>query len=196
MDAAEALQALFQQADQLQTEVHTRYPEMICHAGCGGCCEHHGSPIAYALEWQAILPLLEQDNALKERVKTRFLAIKQSLRQSLKSGQVVGLREALFEASCPFLEQQRCSIYAQRPLTCRTFGNTRLYEDSDPLQWQEIYSCTMEKERWETQLKMAGDVPIELPVRETLFQSLEKLDKKKSSTLLVFLERYFADATS
>lgn len=192
---AESLQALFSEADRLQQDVHSQNPEMICHAGCSFCCEHHGSPITHALEWQAIEPLLEQDSDLKSRVYARFQALKQGLRQNLKKGELVSLREALFETSCPFLEERRCAVYEVRPLTCRTFGNTRLYSDSDPRDWKEIYSCTMEKERWEKQLKMADAPPLALPPRETLFATLEALDGKPASTLLVFLERYFAHAT-
>ena len=192
---AEPLIALFAEADRLQQEVHSQNPEMICHAGCSFCCEHHGSPITYALEWQGIEALLEQDSAFTARVKERFEHLKQGLRQNLKSGELVSLREALFETTCPFLEDRRCSVYAARPLTCRTFGNTRLYADSDPQNWQEIYSCTMEKERWEKQLKMADAPPLNLPPREALFQTLEALDGKPASSLLVFLERYFAHAT-
>jgi len=192
----ESLKALYAEADQLQQEVHSQNPEMICHAGCSFCCEHHGSPITHTLEWQAIEPLLDQDLAFRSRVRVRFDTLKQGLRQNLKSGELVSLREALFESSCPFLEDRRCSVYAVRPLTCRTFGNTRLYADSDPRDWKEIYSCTMEKERWEKQLKMADAPPLALPVREALFQTLEALDGQPASTLLVFLERYFAHATS
>lgn len=192
--ATDALKALYQEADQLQDTVHQQNPEMICHAGCSFCCEHHGSPITHLLEWQLIEPLLDADADLQARVKARFLQLKQGLRTQLLSGERVSLREALFETACPFLENRRCGIYAVRPLTCRTFGNTRLYTDSDARNWQEFYTCTMEKERWEKQLKMADAPPVDLPVREALFHTLETLDGQKASTLLAFLERYFADA--
>jgi len=194
MPSFDSLEALWEQADVLQAETQARYPDMNCHAGCADCCKFHGSPITYPVEWLQIQAQLDRDSVLKQAVKERFQALQQYLRSRLKAQEKPTLREALFVAPCPFLAENRCEIYALRPLTCRTYGNTRLKESTPSDSVQDFYTCDMEKERWEEMLPMAQEEPIHLPARESLFQALEKIDPQAPQTLLVYLERYLRHA--
>lgn len=189
------LKNLYRQADQQMIGVQQRYPSLICLTGCHACCLHQGSPITYRIEWLAIQALLERDPELKARVRQRFLAYRQKLRQALDQQQTLSVREVLFETPCPLLENGRCSVYDQRPMTCRAYGNTRLYVHSLPDNLSEIYTCDEEKLRWGQQLRAADAPPPQLPDREGLFAALEALDGAPPLTLMVFLERYLRDET-
>lgn len=190
------LEALYHQADQQMAEVQQRYPDLICLTGCHACCLHQGSPITYHIEWQAIQATLARDPQFKARVQQRFLAYRQKLRQQLDQLQTLSVREALFETPCPFLESGRCSIYAQRPMTCRTYGNTRLHTHSQPDNLSEMYTCDEEKLRWKQLLESKKTPPPEFPDRESLFARLEALNGAPPLTLMVFLERYLRDEIS
>lgn len=72
-----------------------RYPEQInCHQGCDACCE------------------LQSVNALEAF----------SIWQSLQTTTAPALLSDSTHEKCIFLNQGTCSIYAVRPLICRTHG--------------------------------------------------------------------------
>jgi Fe-S-cluster containining protein len=191
------LEDLWQQAHAAQVETQHRYPEILCRTGCNACCKNHGSPITFEVEWQAIETHLDAHPHKKAAVKQRYLALRKEL-QSRLALENPTLSQALFEVRCPFiavntaeegLEEnvqpggEYCSIYEVRPTTCRVFGNTVLEQ---PVQSGEaIYACNPEKDRWETLLPMA----VELPLRNTFFEALETTGAPQS--LLHFLATFF-----
>lgn len=177
------LHQLWQQADQAQAQAQHHYPEMRCRSGCNDCCKHHGSPITYAPEWQEIASWLASHPAVEARVRERFQQLKKQLQARMQNLTPPSLSEALFEAPCPFIEQERCQIYAVRPLTCRAFGNTALQQ---PVRsGEDLYTCNPEKDRWEKALPMH----VELPLRQHWFETLEQSGPALS--LLHFLDRHF-----
>jgi Fe-S-cluster containining protein len=91
-------------------EIRQRYPaQVICHAGCDGCCYQQFTvfPVeAYHLA-QAVAALTQEE--------------RQRLRQRLRD------RDDPWRMSdaphpCVLLEQGRCSVYHGRPLICRMHG--------------------------------------------------------------------------
>ncbi len=107
--------------------------EISCQKGCGACCRQL-VPIA-EIEARRLRELVE---AMPEPRKSTILARFEDARQRLAR---VGLLEKLrrprqfrdedvipfgvdyFQQgiACPFLEEESCSIYAERPLACREY---------------------------------------------------------------------------
>lgn len=185
------LTQLWQAADRVQERAQTAYPEMRCRSGCNECCKHHGSPISYALEWQAIQSWLEARPEQLAGLRLRYQELKQALAQRLAQGlNPLSLSAALFEVPCPFIDNERCTIYPVRPMTCRAFGNTLLA--AAPESAEEIYTCNPEKDRWEQELPMLKESGLQLGLRSELFLALEASGSPRS--LLSFLERFLYES--
>lgn len=147
-----ALQALYRLADRISAGVAAAYPESRCREGCSGCCTY---PTAYFLvlprEWEAIRDWVEAnwDDAARHRFAARYrrthgphgLALWLAERV-MRLPWNLHLRPGALNLSCPFLEDDRCSIHPVRPLLCRTYGS---YAVRDA--WRkdiEAYAC-----RWQ-----------------------------------------------
>jgi len=92
---------LVAQADLLCARIERDFaPQIVCHAGCGDCCQ-----------LQSVLPV----EAFSLFVSWRRLpdAEQQALRQQI---------DATGGGACPLLTDARCPLYAARPLICRTHG--------------------------------------------------------------------------
>lgn len=127
------LQALDDRAvDQVIQEAAALGKTVSCKAGCGACCRQF-IPItptdAYHLR-DLIEGLAEPR---RTEIRRRFAAARQRLEEAglletmLHPESVDADRSALANAvfdlqiACPFLEDESCSIYADRPLLCREY---------------------------------------------------------------------------
>ena len=104
-----------------------------CRKGCGHCCRQP-VPIAPA-EARAISRLVEKmPPERRDAIRRRFAAairefeaagIAEELRMrgfwEKGHGREVGLRYLALRIDCPFLEDESCTIYADRPLACREY---------------------------------------------------------------------------
>lgn len=109
---------LVQQTDALTARLAARYaPHLACRAGCSGCCQHHLS--VFPVEAAHIETALAE---LPIELRTRINAQANEVNQ----------REARNEpVACPLLVDDRCAIYAARPLICHTQGLPLLFEAED-----------------------------------------------------------------
>jgi len=104
-----------------------------CKAGCGACCRQL-VPITSteARQIPQIVSSLSEEH--RERVISRFEAVRSRLREvgmwsRLESMAALTAEERLalsleyfaLGIACPFLENESCSIHAQRPLMCRQY---------------------------------------------------------------------------
>lgn len=109
---------LIEQVDALTARLSSQYARhLVCRSGCSGCCHHHLS--VFAVEAAAVREAVD--------------ALPESHRQRLEqqAGEVLD-REARDEPTvCPMLVEDLCSIYAARPLICRTQGLPLLLEAED-----------------------------------------------------------------
>jgi len=111
LDAALApYRALLGQVDALCARIAAAYPDQIaCRAGCAACCTLQG-----------VLP-----------VEAAVLAL---ALQQLPAAEAEALRTRLHnppgEERCPLLTDERCPLYAARPVICRTHGLPLLVEDA------------------------------------------------------------------
>lgn len=106
---------------------------VTCRAGCGACCRQN-VPLS-GTEARALAALIERmPEDRRARVLARFAQAEARLRDAgiwerLRGGVLVknSAHEALvlnyfpLGIACPFLEDESCSIYADRPLICREY---------------------------------------------------------------------------
>ena len=103
-----------QHINDLSERLHAHYAQhLVCRAGCSGCCHHHLS--VFKIEADAIA---EAVVALPDEMRQRVTE---------QARQITG-DEAI---ACPLLVNDRCAIYAARPVICRTQGLPLLFEAED-----------------------------------------------------------------
>ena len=119
--------------------------KVSCHDGCAACCRHL-VPLSVT-EALALVAMIEAMPAERRtRVKDRFAVAAAALRAA-------GLADALLDPrtvdadrqlelgveyyrlylDCPFLENERCTVYEERPIVCREFLMTSPAENCRPL---------------------------------------------------------------
>jgi Fe-S-cluster containining protein len=128
-------EALRQEADGLFGRVRDQYPQCVaCKEGCSDCC--------YALfdlslveamyvnrAFAAHFPHGPEPSAVLERAAgadRQATRLKRDLYRAEKDGEDPGRimeRAAHLKLRCPLLgEDERCLLYAARPITCRVYG--------------------------------------------------------------------------
>lgn len=107
--------------------------KITCKKGCGACCRQL-VPVS-ASEARRIRDYMEEmPEPRRAEVKRRFAASREALREAeilprLSSGEglsrdelrSLGLDYFRLGIPCPFLEEESCSIYAERPIACRQY---------------------------------------------------------------------------
>jgi uncharacterized protein len=109
---------LLAEIDRIAEALAARYDAHLeCRPGCNSCCRHD-------------LTVFEVEAA---SVRAAFLSLPEETK-SVIVGQAeeVQARKALGQwHNCPFLVKERCSIYALRPVICRTQGFPLLIKTED-----------------------------------------------------------------
>jgi Fe-S-cluster containining protein len=92
----------------LQREKRKSGRRPVCKAGCGGCCGTHTDIPIYPLEMVAIYwyALEKMDPVLRTALMAKLDG-----RSTPTSGR----------CPCPFLSDNRCTVYPVRPVACRQF---------------------------------------------------------------------------
>ena len=121
------LSSLF--ATRATSRVEGEGREISCRAGCGACCRQM-VPVAPA-EARALARLVEaMPEPRRERVRRRFdaaldilepLGLMERLDLNRDDRQVIAREYFAAGVACPFLEDEACSIHADRPLSCREY---------------------------------------------------------------------------
>lgn len=104
-----------------------------CQAGCDACC-HYLVPISRVEARRLLEAISNLPPPAREVVEARFAAARERLEaagllprllhpETIAPEEHDALGEAYFALNlpCPFLEDRRCAIYKERPLTCREF---------------------------------------------------------------------------
>jgi len=102
-----SLVELRSKVDDFMMRVQSQYPrDMACQAGCSSCCQ--GGLSAFPVEAGPMMTAVE--------------SLPRELREVVRE-------QSQNEAHCPFLVNENCVIYDQRPVICRTQGLPLLLED-------------------------------------------------------------------
>ena len=100
--------------------------EISCRKGCGACCRQL-VPISRT-EGEALLALVEaMPTERREAVRARFAQAEAAIAKAglaergARSDREMSVAYFALAIACPFLEDESCSIHADRPLVCREY---------------------------------------------------------------------------
>lgn len=132
----EALPALRQLDDDLVAAAVERYGQQVtCARGCSACCRIQPVPVTPAEAYALLLLVRELPEERAKAVRARFEDCGERLSAAgLRDGFLEGKRPVSDEDGrrqavqylelgliCPFLEDDACSIYSERPFACREY---------------------------------------------------------------------------
>ncbi len=142
--------SLVAKIDELCSRIESDFARQIsCHAGCSGCCQH------ITLAWVEAM-------ALATALTKLPAATAEAIRLQAQSAKADG--------SCPLLLDNRCALYANRPIICRTHGLPILTTDSHEL--QTIDFCPKNFQNSET---LPGSAVVDLNRLNTLLDAVNRL---------------------
>lgn len=141
------LDALYDFIGEQADRVHETYPFWPCEKGCTAldginCCHHALFPVTRT-EWARVkgaLHRLPQD----KRAAVRSAA--QATYDKYEMAQYAGSFSKLFQehygdiAPCPFLADNVCQVYHDRPVICRSYG---YFTSSDEPHWCRAVTKTV-----------------------------------------------------
>jgi Fe-S-cluster containining protein len=168
--------------DKLAEGVSKTFPRSFCKAGCSGCCYYPVGLFTISFtEWEVMRDHIEtewtdaQRDAFAARYRKTFTGfwrfVLGQLQNSFVSLIVTAPLVHRARIACPFLEGDRCSVYAVRPYQCRTFG---LFAARSLGPEPKVYACNLQGENLLHQLKRTGP-QIQLPVMNPIVRQIRKL---------------------
>ena len=144
----ELLPVLHSFQDALMTVVEARARKAgtpaSCRAGCGACCRQlvpvSEAEARYLFDYVDGLPA-ERQAAVRERFRAALARLEaagvrkriEAVPSDQQERDALALEYFRLGVACPFLEDERCSIYEQRPMKCREYlVSSPAAECSDP----------------------------------------------------------------
>jgi Fe-S-cluster containining protein len=165
---------LYALIDYVSDAVRLAFPDVPCKSGCSACCVDYGLPRTTALEWRAIHRYWHEQ--LPADVQQAVLAavrgiygdqvpalLQERLRIQVPHTDARAGEHALPQfgcLACPFLVEQRCTIYPVRPAICRAFGSFSV-RVGERLQ---AFTCQMAADHMQVTLAAKGLPHWALPV--------------------------------
>ena len=117
----------------VQNRINEHFEEqkeyICCREGCSFCCQKGNYPCSEAEFNFLKLGFMKLDKETAQTVINKILQIKAEKQKS---------KEQNFSYECPFLKDNRCSVYEHRMLICRTFG-LLYYEDKSTAGEKNIF---------------------------------------------------------
>jgi len=94
--------------EELEKMFFEQRPFIKCKPGCAYCCKEGEYPLS-ELEYVNLMLAYERlDNGLKDKINKNISNLLSSERKKMHA--------------CPFLVDNKCSVYPARAIICRTFG--------------------------------------------------------------------------
>jgi len=159
-EAMAGYSALLYEVDRLAGRLSEHYrAHLVCRSGCAGCC-------------RCDLSVFEVEAAAAE---TALLALPpESWRPIVDQAREAQERRVRPEpVSCPCLLDDRCAIYAARPVICRTQGLPLLYEIEDGAREVDFCPLNFTKPGATDELEEDCLVPLDRMNRQLAFVNLE-----------------------
>jgi Fe-S-cluster containining protein len=174
--------------------VKEAYPYIPCQSGCSHCCVDSGLPRTSALEWQHIYAYL-RDTASPEVRQTVLRQNEVLHRQQL----ALFLQEqarierpdtdlplpAFGCKRCPFLIDDRCSVYPVRPAICRGFGYFTWRPR--PQVESQVFACQMAADTLLEGLQLRQQDQAMLPVWNAISDKLYALNAVQGQGVIATL---------
>ena len=168
-------------------------PYIFCKEGCCKCCQRGAYPCS-ELEFKLMrLGIQSLDDETKEIIKNKVQKIKQ------EKSNFVGEK---FNYECPFLINNKCSIYLVRPIVCRNFGLAQFRLDGslyvpfcvdEGLNYHQVYdkarknfSVELFKKTGYTQEPLAYNLGLKFVIKE-YGENQKGLDFGEMKTIIDFL---------
>lgn len=107
-------------------------PYVFCKKGCCLCCSVGKFPMS-STEFKYLMQGFSKTNTENKKIINSRI---KKLKKLFKKG-----KNTNFEHSCPFLIANICSVYANRPLICRTFGLVKTAKTEDGQQAAILPDC-------------------------------------------------------
>jgi Fe-S-cluster containining protein len=189
------LDELYEITSKTTDNVKKSYPNIICKSGCNACCKTYGSPGTFAIEWERIKNFLDNsEQGYRDTIKNSLEEVKNQLRKTVAENPNTDMEKIVNNIQCPFLQNEVCSIYMIRPLICRMFGSF----GSKPLPTQpdrmEVFTCEMEKDRWNEEIRNKTLKNLTLPDRDYFYNKLQELNGKEEAIFLInYIDNYFRE---
>jgi Fe-S-cluster containining protein len=186
VDNVKSLDELYEITNITTDNVKKAYPNILCKSGCNACCKTYGSPAATPLEWEKIKNFLDIAPAdYRDKVKKGLQEVKDNLRKMVTENPDTDPGKIINNIKCPFLHEEVCSIYPIRPLICRMFGNFAANPEIKEVEGNVIFTCEMEKDRWNSEIESNQLQSLVLPNREYFMGKLSELNGNSESLFLV-----------
>lgn len=118
--------------DIASDDVRAEGRQVSCRAGCGACCRQL-VPVSPVEARRLATVVEEMPEPRRSQVRARFAAARERLERAglladvetppaaIESRRGLGLRYFAQGVACPFLEDESCGIYAERPVACREY---------------------------------------------------------------------------
>lgn len=104
-----------------------------CRAGCAACCRQP-VPVALAEARELVAMVEKMPEPKRSEIRGRFADARRRMEEdglletflhpdaiATADKQALAIRYVRLGIACPFLENEQCSIYAERPITCREY---------------------------------------------------------------------------
>lgn len=175
LNNASSLDDVYTLLNQLSSDVLDMYPHIACRTQCNNCCKGTSMPAASPAEWEQVHDYLlrfytpEQQKALIERIRTDYnpnreiyWQVHDTIQQEpdlQKLEQFKRVLPRLEATQCPFLVEEKCSVYMSRPAKCRAHG-AFLFQLQDHIQ---LHACESEVDKMEAYLEQQGSRKVTIP---------------------------------
>lgn len=128
-ESIESYKDFIYKIDQLIEEIKQEYPDDInCQEGCCGCCNNiFNISIIEGIYLQEGFKKLNYE--IQDTIIKNLHSIKKSIEETPDKKEFI---------HCPLLLNKRCSLYAYRPVICRTFGYPMVDEQTGQIATCEL----------------------------------------------------------
>ena len=183
--------------------------QISCTKGCGACCRQL-VPVAESEAYHLQSLVNELPEPRRTTIRERFAAAREKLQQNnflqpilspenltTEAKQHLGLEYFRLGIACPFLEDESCSIHADRPLACREYLVTSPAHNCATPTAETVHCVAIPGSVARTVRKLASSRPLNwVPLILALDWATENPDQSPARPGHVWLQEVFRELTN